>query len=573
MVMDKELRQWQERLASHFATLKESRAADGSSRRLFALEHGLDPGEVQALEHAARADIRYQSPSRRHSLVWIVYSSELGYRYSGDEYWRTFEQDTPGWVQNGNRNQVREFYRQFQRDFDGAQPSGAWAAHFSIICWPLTHAILPKDLQLQLARTLYELRNHFSRNILESTESLGELIAARSWNATSRFQNFVQEKQLVGQIAAALLLQHESGAADLIYPDTLRRIREDVDHQRQAREWLRSARQSAGERVRARRLGLPGLTTPTPSISPLVEARDEVTKLGIEPRLTLRPKASLEQAWDVSLEIPDLSAVVSRFPETAEVLSGSRCTVAGSSGRPLARGRLLYGPQRVTLHRWPHSDEVLLQFEEDVPQLDFLLRTECLLRPGPKWLFSIASDGLAYECRSLRVRPGESYILVGTASQMPSNDHIVPIQLNCEGVHGALINLPDALTLEWEETLRHLGLDQSRTVEVWPAGLAPATWDGEGYGEWLELDIPCLAIRSDHPLASLSASIRINEEHVLELTLVEPEKPVFLELPQLPVGVHRLHISTQSMAGEHTSTIGDLDIVICIREKRVRSRR
>ena len=39
------------------------------------------------------------------------------------------------------------------------------------------------------------------------------------------------------------------------------------------------------------------------------------------------------------------------------------------------------------------ADEVLLQFERSNEQLNFLLRTECLLRPGPNWLFRIASDG------------------------------------------------------------------------------------------------------------------------------------------------------------------------------------
>ena len=571
MVIEKDLREWQARLTAHFAGLRESRRKDGLGRPVFGLEHGLDPAEIQDLEHAARADLRYRRPSRLHYLVWVVYSSELGYRYSGDEYWQTFEQETPGWAQNGNRYSIRDFYRRFQRDFGGAEPSGVWAEQFSIICWPITHAILPKDLQLQLARTLYELRNRFSNDILESTESLGDLIAARSWNATSRFQNFAQEKQLVGQIAAALLLQDEFGTSNLIHPNTLKRIREDVDRERQAREWLRSARQSAGERVRTRSIDLPSRSTPAPSVSRLDEARAEVTKLGIEPRLILRPGGSSGESWDVSLEIPDLSHVLSRFPQTTEVLAGSRCTVAGSSGRPLARGRLLYGSQRITLNRWPQWDEVLLRFEQNDPQLDFLLRTECLLRPGSKWLFRVASDGLAYECRSLRVRPGERYILVSNTGQMSSNHHTTAIELNCEGVHGTLMDLPKVLTVDWGEALGHLGLQQARTVEVWPAGLAPAVWDGEGYGEWPETEVPCLGILSDHPLAVLIFSMETTGNEGFELTSVEPGEPVFLEFPQLSVGLHKLHISAQNVAGGRPGQVGGLDVAIRIREERPQS--
>ena len=571
MVTGRDLREWQARLVSHFKELRESRVKDGLGRPVFGLEHGLDPAEIQDLEHAIHAELRFRPPSGLHSLLWVVYSSELGYRYSGDEYWQTFEQETPGWLQNGNRYSIREFYRRFQRDFGGAEPSGPWAEHFSIICWPITHAILPKDLQLQLARTLYDLRNQYSQDVLESTDALGELIATRSWNTTSRFQNFVQEKQLVGQIAAALLLQDESGANNLIHPRTLKRISEDVDKERQARDWLRRARQYAGERIRTRSLGLPRRSPQSPSVSRLDEARAEVVELGIEPRLILRSGSTIGESWDVSLEIPDLSRVLSRFPRTTEILSGSRCTVAGSSGRPLARGLLLYGQQRIPLNRWPRWDEVLLQFEQNDPQLDFLLRTECLLRPGPKWLFRIASDGLAYECRSLRVRPGERYILVSTTGQVPSNQHSTAIELNCEGVHGFLLDLPEALTLEWEEALRNFGLEQSRTVEVWPAGLAPVAWDEDGYGEWLETEVPCLGILSDHPLAALSFSMETGGIEGLDLTSVEPGEPVFLEFPQLSVGLHRLHISAQNVAGRSPGQVGGLDVAIRIREERPQS--
>ena len=565
------LREWQTHLASHFKGLRESRVKDGLGRPVFGLEHGLDPAEVKDLEQAIRGEIRYRRPSRLHSLVWVVYSSELGYRYSGDEYWQTFEQETPYWTQNGDRYALRDYFRRFQREFGGAEPAGPWAEHFSIICWPITHAILPRDLQLQLARTLYELRYRFSRDILESTDALGELIAAKSWDATSRFQNFVQEKELVGQIAAALLLRDELGTGDLIHPKALERISEDVDRQRQAREWLRSARQSAGERVRTRSIGLPSRNASADISSPLDRARPEATQLGIEPRLILRPKDSLGDTWDVLMEIPDLSHLPLRFPQTAEALSGSRCIVAGSSGRPLARGRLLHGSQRITLHRWPRWDEVLLKFERSDPQLEFLLRTECLLRPVPKRLFRIASDGLAYESRSLRVRPGEKYILVGTTGSMPSNQHVNALELNCEGVYGSMLNLPEALTLDWEETLRHIGLEQSRTVEVWPAGLAPVAWDGDGYGEWLETDIPCLGIVSDHPLATLNVSIETDGIGVFELASVSSGEPVFLELPHLSVGVHRMHISAQNMAGGHLGQLGELDIVIRILEERPQS--
>ena len=565
--METELKNWQTRLARHFAVLRDHRGTDGSLRPIFGLEHGLDAQEVQALAVALRAHIADCPPSRDHGLAWIVYSSELGYRYSGDEYWQTFEQETPGWIDHGNRYWLRQRYRNFHREFGGAVPSGAWADHFSIICWPITHAVLPKDLQRQLSCILYELRHLFSGEILESPTSLGELIAARSWNATSRFQNLAQATQFLGQIAGALLFQGEFGTENLMHPDTLRRIGNDLDQERRAREWLRGAREAARDRTQVRGLGLLGRGTRSTNISRLDEAREEVIALGIEPRLMLRPTNSSNDLWGVSLEIPNLSHLFLRFPHTRPILTGSRCTVAGASGRPLARGRCLHGTQRIRLTQWPHTGEVLLQFERSDPQLDYLLRTECLLRPGSKWLFRIASDGLGYECRSLRVRPGQQYILVSSAGPVQLDGHATPIDLSCEGIHGALLELPQALTVDWEQSLETLGLGQAKTVRVWPAGLAAAEWDGEGYGEWLASEQTCLAIHTDHAVGSLLISMDGNAHPPLQLTSVNPGEPVFVELPQLPVGRHGVHVSATSIAGE-SIPLGALDIVIRIREPR-----
>ena len=134
------------------------------------------------------------------------------------------------------------------------------------------------------------------------------------------------------------------------------------------------------------------------------------------------------------LEFPDLSHLLLRFPQTRTILRDSRCEVAGMSGRPLARGRFLNGAQRIKLGTWPKPGEVLLRFETRDPELDLLLRTECLLRPGPTWLLKIASDGLAYESKRLRVRPGERYIVLNTVGSVEPDGHAMPIDVECAGI-------------------------------------------------------------------------------------------------------------------------------------------
>ena len=564
----KNLTVWQSRLTTHFEGLRNLRIAMGTDMPIFGLEHGLTSEEVLDLEAAVRDHIARRPLDSDHWLTWIVYSAELGYRYTGDEYWQTFEQESPGWEVNGNRHGLREFFRKFEREFGGAVPKGTWAEHFSIICWPITHAILPKDLQRQLARTLYEARYRLTGDLIDSPEALGDLIAARSWNASSRFQNLAQERALVGQIAAALLFQNQGGASDFIFSSTLERICRDLEQERQAREWLMTARRSANEPARLRGIKPRSQGNDPNRIRQLGRARAEVTALGIEPRIILRPTDNAGETWEAFLEIPDLSHLLLRFPQTREMLTDSRCFVAGTSSRPLARGRLLHGSQRVKLVSWPKPESVLLKFERGSAQFDFLMRTDCLLRPGPRWLLRIESDGLAYECKSFRVRPGERYIVLGTDQSQQMVDLATPIDVDCLGIDGLFLDLPESLNGAWQIVINDLGLAQGRFIEVWPAGLTPKEWDGEGYGEWRASDRPCVAIFTDHPLTSLHVSAEDHPEDALEIPSVEAGESVFIELPRLPVGIHKLWISARSMLAGRTEQPQELEAVVRIVEDR-----
>lgn len=548
---------WNQRLVGHFEALAHSRPKDIP---LFALEHGLTQSEVVTLSSQLQAHVRVAPPARDHRLVWVVYAAEIGYGYAGDEYWQTFEEKTPGWIPNGKRGWIRDAFAAFQEQYAGAKPSGPWAEQFSIIAWPITHAILPRDLQQHLARILYDMRWSFSAELFESPLLFGQQIFARRWNASSRFQTFVQRPALVGQIATALLLGGTEGFGTLIEPATLQRIGADLDLERRSREWLRTARRAAEERASVRGLSRGGSATP---IRRREDARAEVARLGIEPRLVLRPME--EGRWEVSLELPDFSPLLLRFPQAEESLTNSRCRVTGSSGRPLARGRLLNGAQRVPLAQWPKPDEVLLQFDHVDPQLEYLLRTECLLRPGPCWLFRIASDGLGYECRGMRVRSGERYLLVTVGARVDTGLG-KSVTLACEGVSAVLLDLPEAITAEWEEALRLLDLTQARSIEVWPAGLAALAWDNEGQGEWLASERPILAIRSDHRIDELAVGMDDDLPLTLDLADSTPGEPIFIELPPLPLGVHSLRV----IAGDSSKAelVGTLSVAMRVRPTR-----
>src|SRR5664280_852304 len=181
------------RLVKHFGELAQLRRADGAKHPVFALEHGLGAEERQTLSVALQDWAQNYAPVEDHRLLWTVYATEVGYDYKGEEYWQTFEDQTPGWLQWNDRDWIRHCFLHFERTYGGIRPQGAWAQHFSIICWPITHAILPVDLQRDLAFILYQLRHQFSADFFSSPLQVGRQISARSWSATPRFQYLAED--------------------------------------------------------------------------------------------------------------------------------------------------------------------------------------------------------------------------------------------------------------------------------------------------------------------------------------------------------------------------------------------
>jgi len=550
---------WNTHLSKHFEGLHQQRVLSKNKWPIFALEHGLSSEEINLLQTDVRESISNFSPSVDHILPWVVYATEIGYRYEGYEYWQTFEEQTPGWIYHGNRYWIRSCFMNFCSSYGGAKASGIWADHFSIICWPITHAILPLDLQRHLAKILYDLRYEFSKKVLDNPKILGEMVAERSWTANSRFQDFAQNSLLIGQISTALLVQGQDGFETLILPTTLNRIRSDLDDVRSARDWLRTASGYA-QRVRLEGLSKGSKGTalrPTYTIS---HARQQLEDLAVEPRLILQPTEV--STWRVLLEIPDLSRMSTRFPQLQGILTESRCRVTGASGRWQARGWTMYGPQFIALEEWPKSDEVLLKFERSSPQLDFLLRTDCLLMPGQVFLFKVASDGRAYQIRSLALRPQNKYIVVSTSGSFQQNKWLLPTILECKNSNAVILEMPDSVDPELEQVINKLNLHIAKTIEVWPAGLTAAKWDGEGCAEWISTEHPCIGLKVDHKVGKLSVVLDDDQSQALHFVPEKVGDPVFIVLPHLKIGTHEITISVQYSTADLKSESGSLKIAI-----------
>ena len=105
-------------------------------------------------------------------------------------------------------------------------------------------------------------------------------------------------------------------------------------------------------------------------------------------------------------------------------------------------------------------------------------------------------------------------------------------------MHLYMIAVPSPLSEETSRLLRGLGLLPTRTTEVWPAGAIPVEWDGESHGQWLSSDTPLLGIAPDHDLSQLA--FELQGAGRTAMANLPAGRPMFLALPQLPVGIHEL---------------------------------
>lgn len=544
------LEDFQDRLSQHFHELRDRLSGDVSNRPLFVLEHGLEIDELEVLKSEVRRNVARRHIRTQPWLPLVVYATEVGYGYSGDEYWQTFEEETPGWEYEDGYL-LRQRFIKFVEQFGGATPTGPWAKQFSLICWPITHAVLPTDLQRQVARLLYENRYELTARLLDHPDELGTKLAARAWNSSSRFQNFAQNSDLLGQVAVALLTGEDEESAYLL-SSTLHRIVRDLNTEREARNWLRGAKRRAIS-VRTRGF-LPAAATPSTASRDADRRRFPAPT---DPVITIR---RMSEGWVGFMQLPDLSPLAERFPALYDELSRLRCRVSGVDGPPLARGRILYSGQLVRLDSWPEPGHPLFEIEDGSVQGRSLLLDQSVLTSAP-WLFRLRDESTGTEVRSRLVRPGGRYVLL---SREPIDeevaDWIAPESCLTKGVYAYLLKIPIPLDANATTCLQALKLGGVSDVEIRPVGLVPAAWDGEGSAEWIVEEEPIVGIRSTKESSRLLVAVD-GDPNVIEWPSDEIE--IFLGLPHLEPGVHELQVA---LLGEGVEPLAQGRVSILLRQ-------
>lgn len=525
---------WQDRLARHFTALAATRA--GSGFPIFALEHPLTPIEVEQMSSLLRAHIRsHDRLGPNHWLCWVVYATEIGYGYTGDEYWQSFVEVTPGW-QFQHRDALRTRFRKFQQTYSGVIPSGAWAANFPIIAWPITHSILPKYLQYQFAYAIYQLRFRLARFGGLDSASAGRMLASYSYDTSTRFQQFLQQEELTGRILLGLLGISPEGGPAPIYEPTLTRIVADLDAVPKTRTRLREARTMVD---RFKGMGRPGSGQGRGAPGDRVHTIDGFAHPDIRPRMFLRHSGG--GRWSVAVEVPSFAPVAALESDLGAFLRRTRCRVSGAPDVKPA-GWVLSHSRVSIIKSWPSADAPLIRFEKSHSLIDRLLQTDCVLSVGSFWLFRIGSDGVAREIVGRVVRPGSNYIVV-SACGTEGSSMVRACALDCTGVNAYRLSVPENVSAEATKWLSGVGIQVARTVRVWPAGLPCRGWDGEGQSEWLTTEEPCFGIVHDHPVSQYIVCLNGSSEVILPAPSIG--EPTFIRLQALPVGKHKLTISAK----------------------------
>lgn len=518
----------------HFESL--SLARDSTRFPVFALEHGLANEDIAQIKSVLRASLISQPLQPSDWLLWVVYATELGYDYTGEEYWQSFEEQTPRWSYS-DRIQIKNWFVKFQTTYNGVLPEGSWAEHFTIIAWPITHAILPVYLQRQFALALFSLRFNLATMTSLDPQIIGRLLTENAHIPTTRFQEFLQQEVLVGRIVLALLGESTSDTNQPIYPNTLERIVCDLDSKRKSREWLKETRRVTSDRFKGIR------NSPWPSqestdqrskVPPVFDA----TQFGIRPNLLLRHVG--ENLWSILLDIPSFRKVAELSDDLGSVLKTSRCRVNGTSDVKPA-GWLLANRRRVAVQSWPDVDVPLIQLEQGHPRINQLLEADCRLSHGPIWLFFIGVDGMGRQILNCTVRPDCEYLLITTEELRLEHEVVKSCKLTCNDVKSYRLSIPAHVSPKMHSWLAQIGLHIAYTIRVWPAGLPGRNWDGEGRSEWLTSEKPCLGLSSDHPVKAYSLQLNGGIEHTVQSD--DTTDPIFVLLPVLPAGTHSLTIT------------------------------
>lgn len=517
------------RLHEHFENLRDARDAAGSVVPVFGLEHPLDQADLNDLAKDLSNSLNsgYQVEPA-HALGWVVIASETGYGFGGCEFWQSFNDRIPNWTDLGDREALRTAFTIFSARYRGARPTGQWASHYTLICWPIAHAILPRDLQARLCETIYGCRHQLAALSDASAEATGLAIARATPSCGTRFDEFLQEHALVGAIVNRLL-RGESETTSSFRSETFDRILSDLHRLSAAREWLSEARQIYNHR----------LTISAPH-GPPVNATKPTSPARTQP-FDLRPTLLLEAdesgTWRPSIVPPSLISWGQEDAELRSLIESLRYRVIGTDRARQGASLLASNPIQAILEALPPLDTPLIEIMPHSSRLSAAFDADCRL-PSSCVLIFHERDAIATLSQRSEVRPGETYLI---ATQDVTIELGAPVPCVDPTWQLRRVQLPSPLTAILSNQLSLAGIHVKRSTRLRPWGLLPRKWDDNNDGEWLVTEPIVYTIERDHAFDEVSFCIDDNPPTFIECgAMADPT----IVITDLSAGSHSLMVQT-----------------------------
>jgi hypothetical protein len=536
------LAQTHSQLEGHFRKLSRERVPLGYP--VYAFEHGLESQEINTVRQALCADlVRTGRVKREYWLLWAVVAAEIGYTYDGDEYWHSFKSEVPAWFTHSNREAVREWFVDFARRFNGFQPTGRWADHFSIIAWPITHSILPRYLQSPFAHHLYDLRHDLAANENANIEQLGQLLGDRYYGTSSRFENFLQQTALTARLVLALRDEDEQGSVTPIYRPTLARIVRDLEQKGSSRGYLRDARRVLRDaRLRARS-GLVDQMQSASSGTPSPEMAQTVP-----PGIKLTARRTQNDTWTICMALPNFAALMAQTGVTAATLDKMRLRFVDrpDSWMP-GRALLSYSDSNHPLLALPNplSDSVIQSREPAEPAKALTSQLRILSRSP--WLLRVHEDGVARQVLGNHVRTAEDYIIATSSTVAPDILSALSLHEIVCATAGVLLyqmRTPDVASPQFIQGLSKLSFGYALQAQVKPFGLVPRWDEANACSAWLPNEEILLHLSADFHVAEFTVTI---DGHEKTRVAVSEKNDVLVSLGTPPLGRYAVEIAATAV--------------------------
>lgn len=395
-----DLQVWHERLHKRYDAL----AAEAPGRQIYALEHGLgEPDRSQLISEVA--SYAKERPFDDESwndvrLPLIVFASEFGFTYQGHgkHYWPLLAEEiglSEGVaIKVAARHAMRGHFLWFHERFGAASPNPSeWAQKFHIIAWPITHAVLSRELLTSFAQLLEGLTSSV-RGCDDVT--LDALLRDHSYRiGSARFHAFIAQSQLSRGLTRALISPDEAPAP--LAASMMERLERAISEVRASRDALQNAR-----------------------------ARQEVLALS-SGRLSRDATSVLGISWSGELHEP-LSLSVTFFPDLSLDLGKMRALLRQSMYTPRLWGvsqRLTSSdlfeerPIALKLEQAPELEGPLFPRASDYPKFASLLEGFSLALEFPL-IFKWTSYQAAVRITSSYLHPDARYIIVFQQGKLPT---------------------------------------------------------------------------------------------------------------------------------------------------------